>query len=54
VGALVAAANIVHHPDHLLHAAGSDSNRAQVVQAVLLAALKMVGGLLEVRRRRME
>jgi ribose transport system permease protein len=51
---VVAAAIIVFFLDLLLVAVGFDSNSAQVVQGVLIVAVMMVGGLLEVRRRRME
>lgn len=53
VGA-VAAAVIVFSLDLLLVALGLGSNSAQIVQGSLIVAVMMVGGLLEVRRRRME
>ena len=53
VGA-VAAGIIVFFLDLLLVAIGLDSNSAQVVQGALIVAVMMVGGLLEVRRRRLE
>ena len=51
---VVAAAIIVFFLDLLLVAVGFDSNTAQVVQGALIVAVMMVGGLLEVRRRRLE
>lgn len=53
VGA-VAAGIIVFFLDLLLVAIGFDSNSAQVVQGLLIVAVMMVGGLLEVRRRSLE
>lgn len=51
---VVAAGIIVFFLDLLLVAIGFESNTAQVVQGALIVAVMMVGGLLEVRRRRRE
>lgn len=53
VGA-VAAAIIVFFLNPILVVMGTDQNTAQVIQGGLIAVVMMVGGLLEVRRRRLE
>ena len=53
VGA-VAAAIIVFFLNPILVVMGTDQNTAQVIQGALIAVVMMVGGLLEVRRRRLE
>jgi ribose transport system permease protein len=53
VGA-VAAAVIVFFLNPILVAMGTDQNTAQVIQGALIVMVMMVGGLLELRRRRLE